>query len=244
MNFLILAALIQVASASTFAAKTFLQKAARAASVATIATAYKGIQRSECVPERPRMFEDWRGVAKCSPQMTNYAFNNYLVTYQANYLIALALGKAEKMKKYLDEGVDPNVPDCDNYDFFDYAFKNKLPADVIQLAIKKGLKVNELDRQSGLTPLDRAIDQKRFEIADILVQNGALSTRSVEELIIQIVENCSDRETELSPFFLIMSLFQANNRRMSLLVEPISIARSQEKRELLAFLSALARDSI
>lgn len=242
MNFLILAALIQVASASSFAAKTLFKKAAKAASVATFATAFKGIERSECVPERPGFFEDWRGVAKCSPISASFNFNQ-VSENPAYFLVALHQGNVEAMKNYLKNGVDPNVLDCDRNDFFYYAFKHNLPVEVIQMAIKNGLNINEIEPISGALPLDRAIDGMHYEIAEVLIQKGAFSMRNANEIIMQIVEECQEDVTDLSPFILILSIFESNKRNARLLTEAIDVANAQGKREFSAFLSALAREA-
>ncbi len=59
-------------------------------------------------------------------------------------------------KWLLEAGADPNVTDSWGTDFISHALSRNFPLSLLQLAIKRGLNVNRLNRE-GKLPLDRAL---------------------------------------------------------------------------------------
>lgn len=87
---------------------------------------------------------------------------------------AILLGKIDVVKKYLDEGMDPNVKNVESS--FEsaslHAAVKSRNLEIVKLLIKNGANVNITDFM-GNTPLDIAKKEKQNEIINFLLENGA-----------------------------------------------------------------------
>ena len=88
----------------------------------------------------------------------------------------------------LESGVNPNLTDAEGNDFLHYALIRRNIGDLLPLAIKNGLDVNKLNEKTKLLPLDRALEYENLTMARILVEAGAVSSKSYEKLINEIIK--------------------------------------------------------
>lgn len=243
---------LSVVSASSFAANKLLT---RATQVGLFVASFKAGDRfrkhyEEHYFESPANVQFWRGILSNSGEEDYFvrfnlaprlALYDLRVRRQQRFLHVLDSysGNSEELKRLLWEGADPNSQDFGMKDFFDYAFKYNFPVDLIAYALEKGASKNHRDRETGLTPLDRAIALKRFDISRVIIEHDGRYSKSLPTLIKDIVANCDDNDFDIQAQHLITEIYWKNGRMPNIIHEAEKYLRTANKPNIQQFISHL-----
>lgn len=154
-----------------------------------------------------------------------------------------------RVKAMLQSGVNPNLTDAEGNDFLDYALMYSNIGDLLSLAILKGLDVNKLNEKTKLLPLDRALEYEDLRMARILVEAGALSSKSYEELINQIIKLRHDHvvfdfvpnSMVSTSYRFILAVYRASGRDKTLIKNAHAYAFRRKKIHFQIFLENIAK---
>lgn len=108
----------------------------------------------------------------CVGNSTTYSQNLDEMDFERGIWSAAVNGETERIKKYINKNISPDVLDASGYTALHYACRHG-HVNVCKLLLKSGANPNILTRSGKASPLHRAAHMGHSDIVKILIEYGA-----------------------------------------------------------------------